>query len=81
MLIAKRILFKKLHIMPKGQSPKIRGAICNVPIDTIDISNTLPRQAGSNGLVIVKLKRKLEYRGHLYFESVRPYVLISYCST
>ena len=74
-LIAKQILFKKLHIMPKGQSPKIRGATCNVPIDTIDISNTLPRQADINGLVIVKLKRKLEYRGHLYFESVRLYVI------
>ena len=48
--------------MPKGRSPKRRGAIRNVPIDTTDISNTLPRQVDYNGLVIVKLKRKLEYR-------------------
>ena len=61
--------------MPKGQGPKIRGAICNVPIDTTAISNTLPRQADSNGPVIVKLKCKLEYRGHVYYESVRPYVI------
>ena len=53
----------------------MRGAICNDPIDTIDISNTLPRQADSNGLVKVKLKCRLEYKGHVYFESVRPYVI------
>ena len=64
MFIAKRVLFKKLHIMHKSQSLKIRGAISNVPIDTIGISNTLPHQADSNGLVIVKLKRNLERRGH-----------------
>ena len=27
-LISKRILFKKITIMPKGQQPKIKGAIC-----------------------------------------------------
>ena len=33
-IISKRILFKKIAIMPKGQSPKLKGAICNVPIET-----------------------------------------------
>ena len=32
----------------------------------------LPRPADSNGLIIVKLKRKLEYKGHVVFEAVRP---------
>ena len=48
--------------MPKGQSAKLKGAMCNVPIDVISTSNTLPCPA-NNGQVIVKLKRKLEYRG------------------
>ena len=61
--------------MPKGQSPKLKGALCNVPIDVADICNTLPRPADSNGIVIVKLKRKLQYRGHVYFESVRPDII------
>ena len=61
--------------MPKGQSPKLKGALCNVPIDVVDICNTLPRPADSNGIVIVKLKRKLQYRGHVYFESVRPDII------
>ena len=30
------------------------------------------RPADSNSIVIVKLKRKLPYRGHVYLESVRP---------
>ena len=30
------------------------------------------RPADSNSIVIVKLKRKLQYRGHVYLESVRP---------
>ena len=33
---------------------------------------TLPRPADSNGLVCVKLKRKVEYRNHLLFGSFRP---------
>ena len=35
----------------------------------------LPRPAGSNGLIIAKLKRKIEYKGHAVFEAVRPDVI------
>ena len=28
--------------MTKGQFPKRKGSICNVPIDTSDITNVLP---------------------------------------
>ena len=52
--------------MPKGQSPKLKGALCNIPIDVVDVGNTLPRPADSNGIIIVKLKGKLQYRGHVY---------------
>ena len=71
-LISRRILFKKIAIMPKGQSPKLKGCICNVPINVKDVVNTLPRQVNANDIVSVKLKRKLEYRGHVLFETVRP---------
>ena len=56
--------------MPKGQPPKLKGALCNVPIDAVDVCKTLSRPADSNGIVTVKLKRKLQYKGHVYFESV-----------
>ena len=69
-LIAKRLLFKRITIMPHGQMEKISGTICNIPVDTTtNITNMLPRPADSNGLVIIKLKRKLEYHGHVLFET------------
>ena len=65
-LVAKRLLFKKVVIMPKGNSPKIKGAICNVPVHTEEVCNVL----------VLKLKRKLMYRGHVYFEPVRPDIIV-----
>ena len=70
--ISRRILFKKVSTMPKGKFAKVKGSICNIPIESDDITNVLPLGADSNGLLIVKLKRKLSYRGHVYFETVRP---------
>ena len=51
---------------------KIFGTICNVPIDTLEVTDILRHSADSNGLVYVKLKRKLEYHGHVLFEPVKP---------
>ena len=59
-LISRRILFKKVTIMPKGKFPKMKGSICNVPIDTTETVNILPHGADSNGLIVVKLKRKFK---------------------
>ena len=58
--------------MPKGHSPKLKSALCNIPIVVVDVCKTLPCPEDSNGIIIVKVKRKLQYRGHVYFESVRP---------
>ena len=33
---------------------------------------SLPRQVNTNDIVSVRLKRKLEYRGHVLFETIRP---------
>ena len=49
--------------MPKAQTPKLNGSIYNVPIDKNDVANVLHRGADSNGIVMVKLKRKLSFRG------------------
>ena len=77
LIIAKRMLFKKIVIMPKGQSPKLNGSICNIPVECKDICNVLPRGMDNNGVVLVKLKRKLCYKGHIIFEPVRPDVIVS----
>ena len=56
--------------MAKGQMPKIKGAICNVAVDVQDICNSLPRNLQSSGIVLVKLKKKLAFKGHVFFEPV-----------
>ena len=59
-----RIIFKKLAIMHgKGEFAKIKGSICNILIETANICNNLPIPADSNGLIVVKLKGDLKYRG------------------
>ena len=58
-LIARRILFKKVRIMPKGRFAKLKGSICNIHIDVANIAIVFPCGAESNCLIVVKLKRKL----------------------
>ena len=43
--------------MKEGQAPKLKGAICNFPLEADDVCNILPAEADSNGIIIVKLKR------------------------
>lgn len=50
--------------MLRGQIAKITGTIY-VPTDTVDITNLFPRPADINRLIIIKLKRKLNYRSHV----------------
>ena len=38
----------------KGEFSKIKGSICNVPIETTNVCNILPRPAVANGLILVK---------------------------
>ena len=76
-LVARRTLFKKVIVM-QGQSPKVKGSICNIPISDIDGNcNSLPRSADTNGVIVVKLQRKVEYCGHVLFEPVRPRIIES----
>ena len=76
-LIAQRIVFQKIVIMPKGQQRKIKGAICNVPVECEETCRVLPRPSSSSEIILLKLKRKLEFRGHIYFQAVRPQLLLN----
>ena len=71
-LIAQRIVFEKIVVMPKGQQKKVSEAICNVPVDCDQTCKVLPRPPERSGIIMLKLKRKLEFRGHVYFQAVRP---------
>ena len=71
-LIAQRIVFEKIVVMPKGQQKKVSGAICNVPVNCDQTCKVLPRPPERSGIIMLKLKRKLQFRGHVYFQAVRP---------
>ena len=71
-LVAQRIVFEKIIVMPKGQQKKVSGAICNVPVNCDQTCKVLPRPPARSGIIMLKLKRKLEFRGHVYFQAVRP---------
>ena len=66
--------------MPKGQSSKLIGALCNIPVEHVDVSSLLTRTADSYGLVIVKLKKKLEYKGHLLVEPAQTRFVVDLSS-
>ena len=76
-VVSQRILFTKIKIMPKGQFPKIKGIVCNVPIETEEFCNVLPRTLDDSNVIFMKLKRKLCYNGHVLSESVRPEIVFS----
>ena len=76
-LIAQHLLFQKIVIMPKGQQRKIKGTICNVRVDCDQTCNVSPRPPESSGKIMLKLKRKLSFRGHVYFQAVRPDVMLN----
>ena len=75
-LVSQRIVFQKIVVMPKGQQRTIRGAICNVPVSCEETCHVLPRPHGSSGIIMLKIKRKLQFRGHVYFQAVRPEVVL-----
>ena len=58
--------------MPKGQQKKVSGPFCNVPVNCDQTYKVLPRPPERSGIIMLKLKRKLEFRGHVYFQAVRP---------
>ena len=61
--------------MPKEQQRKIKGAICNVPVECDQTCNQLPRAPERSGIIMLKLKLISQFRGHVYFQAVRPEVL------
>ena len=51
--------------MPKCRFPKLIGNKCKIPIYLADMANILPRDADSSDLLIVRIKLKLSYCGHV----------------
>ena len=67
-----QIALEKIVVMHKGQQRKIKGAICNVPVECDQTCNQLPHLPDTSCIIILELKRKLQSRGHVYFQVSPP---------
>ena len=55
--------------MAKEQSLKLIGAVVNV---LVDVNETLDKLLNCDHIVLMKLKKKLKYKGHIFLEPVNP---------
>ena len=65
-LIAKRIIFQKIVLLPKSRWTALKDKQVNIPITDDSLNSTLqqmPRTPQKAGLIGVALKRKMEYKG------------------
>ena len=46
--------------MEKDEFTKVKGNICNIPVEIESVHNALPRTADNNELIVVQLKRHLK---------------------
>ena len=70
--ISLRIPFMKIVGLPRGGQRGIHGQCVNVPSSLKAITTLLPRLPEEVQLVHIKLKRKLEYKGHHMSMKIRP---------
>ena len=74
-LIATRIIFQKIFLLPKSRWSGMKDKQVNIPISSSKINNTLemlPRTPNSAGLLGVQLKRKLEYKNNHKHQLINP---------
>ena len=62
--------------LPSGKQRSIHGPAVNVPSKVDTICDVLPRLPSESELVPLKLKRKVEYRGHYLYDYIRPQKLL-----
>ena len=43
-----------------------------MPVEYDQTCKQLPRPPDRSGIIMLKLKRQLQFRGHVYFQAVRP---------
>ncbi|XP_072018214.1 uncharacterized protein [Amphiura filiformis] len=71
-LIAPAIPFMKMISLIKGAQKGVHGQIVCVKADVNSVAQSLPRLPTDHSLIRVKLKRKLEYKGHHMCQDVNP---------
>ena len=74
-LIASRIIFQKIFLLPSSRWSGLKDKQVNIPISSSKINDTLeklPRTPTSAGLIGVQLKRKLEYKNVHKYQLINP---------
>ena len=64
-VIARSLLFMKIHKLPKSRMGAVKDKIVNVPVSEEDVRNTLDvlmRTSNEAGIIAVKIKRKQQYK-------------------
>ena len=69
-LIAQTIPFSKIVALPKGGQKGIKGGVVCVPSSVQETTKALPRPMKESELIEVKLKRKLQYKGHVQYKKI-----------
>ncbi|WAR24826.1 hypothetical protein MAR_038495 [Mya arenaria] len=69
-LVSPVIPFMKIVSLPKGSQKGIHGPVVCVPSNISTTVQTLPREFSDNTIIGVKLKRKLQYKGHHLYQQV-----------
>ena len=71
-LISPAIPFMKMIPLIKGAQNGINGQVVCVKADINNTAQCLPRLPSDHNLIRVKLKRKLEYKGHHLCQDINP---------
>lgn len=63
--------------LPRGGQKGLIGSFVNVPIDTEQVCASLPKTPEKSGIIPLKLKRKLSYKGYHMHQNIRPGYVIN----
>ncbi len=78
MMFRREIPFMKVGNLPRGRQYRMQGPVVNVPSKLDTICQLLPRLPNDAMLVPIKLKRRLCYKGHYLYDSIRPHVVMEW---
>ena len=77
-LIKKNLPFLKVRKLPKTQMEAMNDKVVNVPIsddDLIKNVESLPRTKETNGIINLKMKRRLKQKSYYKMETARPDII------
>ena len=70
--------FMKIGGLPRGGQFRLQGPCINVPTNLQSVCEFLPRLPDEAGVILLKFKRKLSYKGHYMYDTVRPAVVLAW---